>query len=111
MRARIKGGPVLALGTRLGAGESGTGQVLSRRFIAGLQGGEVPLQRDIAGGDLGCIEVIEFQGLFQDKEVFGLPVPGQGFDDFFFGGFASGVTEAGQRQRIALPRDHGAQDR
>lgn len=104
-------GGVSGLVLRLGAGFDGRqwGQIIGR-VPAQRNGGVLLLALGVADFDLGGVEVVQFERLTQDEELFLLPTAGQGLDEGLRGGFAGRMTQGGQDERIALAGDDGAQD-
>jgi len=104
-------GGVGGLVLRFGAGFDGRqrGQVIGRVPARG-DGGVLLLDLGVADFDLSGVEVVQFERLAQDEELFLLPTTGQGLDEGLRGGFAGRMTQTGQDKRIALAGDDGAQD-
>ncbi len=76
----------------------------------GADGGVGALDFGIAGGDLGGVKVIEFEGLLEDKEMFLPPCAGEGARDLRFALLALGMAQSGQFVGGAFSRDDRADD-
>ena len=48
--------------------------------------------------------------MFDDKEKFVIPGAGEGFDDGFLGGMATGVTKLSEFEWVTLAGDDSAED-
>jgi len=64
----------------------------------------------VTSGDLGGVEVEEFERLFEGEKVFVAPIAGEGLGDGLLGGLTGGVAQAGQDEWIALSGDDSAED-
>ena len=76
------------------------------RFESGILG----LELGVTGLNLGGIEIVQGQGLAQDKEVFGFVVAGQGFGDVGFRFVAVVITEFGQGVGVMFTSHNGSDD-
>jgi hypothetical protein len=69
------------------------------------------LNFSITGGYLSSVEVIEFEGLLQDKQLLFLPVPGQRLRNRVFRGVTRRMAQLSQSDPIPFACHNGSQNR